>query len=545
MLIDVTADNEFISICSQKLRADKTRFISALDKEVQNNSFLSVCASKGLGVSTFLDMLVAFYGKQYFVEPFLNSDICKDIDVLDKRGSCFGLTFDFAEVNSTTNYNKLITQLVLDTETAAASILGHNSFPRNNFIKLLRYIADAKQCKLFIVLKNFDRVLRFVTKNLETLNAWRRLFALLAQSNLHSPFVYAVVAGTHIPSIIDMMYSPDNRNKSKIFTDLSADSYKNSDDFYGWCGITQNEVHSILKSNGSDLDFNELYDWCGHYDEALFRPGSVFSSLSNNDLFMTINVDSGVWYAREIVNNGYGCYLLCGDIGVGRLFNGEAISMHEININDPRRTTGTVQEVYNFSRRFLQSLYAEGIVSIAKQKDSRLDNAELVNKETIFAVGEAISESDDYLSELCAIANLRNKFEPDFVKEVGTTLGEAIIRYLKAQKKFLGDKGYVSIWQLVYDLLVDLDDYDLVCLRNVFLLKPKTPVGKYVTVSVGVNTEKTVLLNETVNLRLNDLEYNGAVAGHHGQICALVYNLTLDDSPNSEPTLDMQSAYVL
>lgn len=544
MLIDLTADNEYISLCSQKLRADKTRFIKIIDEEVNKNCFVSLCAPRGLGVSTFMDMLAAFYDAKYQLESFLELDVCKDVGVLGNRGKFLSLVFDFAEVNSTTNYNRLIAQLVADTENAAATILGHTSFPKNNLVKLLRFLAEAKKTKLVIILKNFDRVLRFVTKTIEPLTAWRRLFTLLAQQNANSPFLYAVVAGTHIPSIIDMMFNPDNRAKPKIFTDLSADNFAQANDIHGWCGITQDEIHALMKKNPIDLEFNELYDWCGHYDEALFRPKSVFASMSNNDLFMTINVDSGVWYAREIVNNGYGAFLLCGDIGVGRLFNGESISMHELNINDPRRSNGAVQEIYNFSRRFLQSLYADGLVSVAKQKDTRLDNAELVNRETVLAVGEAITEMDDYLSELCNIAVMRESFGQDFAKNVGNTLGEAIIRYLKAQKKFLADKAGVSIWQLMHDLLVDLEDYDLVAMHNIFLLKPKTPVGKYIAIAVGVNTDESVLLNETVNLRMNDLEFNNAIDSYRGQISALIYSLTLSNDPEVEPALSMKSTYV-
>ena len=133
MLIDITQDNLYISLCSRKLRADKTSYISEVEKAIAaGNKFISLCAPTGLGVSTFIDMLGTFYNERVDNSAFWGTDIVNDQKSFAKRGSCIVLTYDFQEVNSTTGYNKFLSDLADQTYMAVTSL-----YP--NITKLSKY----------------------------------------------------------------------------------------------------------------------------------------------------------------------------------------------------------------------------------------------------------------------------------------------------------------------------------------------------------------------------------------------------------------------
>ena len=166
MLIDVTQDNLYISLCSRNLRVDKTSYIEVVDEAVADgHNFISLCAPAGLGVSTFADMIGAFYDQRTDPAVFWGSDIVNKQDIFKKRGSFTVLTFDFTDVNATTSYNTFITDLSTQTAQAIKSMYPEvKKLPRYDWVALLRGLYAESGKKLVLIFKNFDRVQRFVTR---------------------------------------------------------------------------------------------------------------------------------------------------------------------------------------------------------------------------------------------------------------------------------------------------------------------------------------------------------------------------------------------
>ncbi len=549
MLIDLTQDNLYSSLCSQKLRADKTGYLALVERAVnEHGPFVSFSAPHGLGVSTFLDMINAFYGDRYPTRLFMDTAISRDGDIMSRRGRYLELTYDFAEVTATTSYNELITKLCEETHKAAMQLFpdkvrGNSDY---DFGRSLLSLSNIAGKKLVISFKNFDRVQRYAIKSLNILHAWERLFVQLLQLNSRNDFIYILAVGSHISGMVDLLVNPEHPNQ-KLFFSLTGVDSPYSDEMYGWCGITQDELSCILQGCFSKLDPDDLYDWCGHYDNGLMRPASVFASIVESDLIMTVNIDSGMWYVKEILESGFGAYLLCGEVGVARLLNGEHISMHQMSRYDPRKPTPYAQEIYNFTRRFLNMLCGEGLITVSRQFKENLDNAALVNTEIRLSVSDAVSETTDYVGTLTKIVAGRTDLTKAFSRNNIQPFVEILLKYIAFKRKHTSDKSPVkiTIWQAVYDLLIDLPGYRLIPLDNVFVLAEEGGESRYLVICVGVNSDGEKLLDDTVNLRINDLIFNQAIEHYKGRLPAFICNVTLDSNPEVEPKCDTQVALVV
>lgn len=543
MLIDITQDNLYISLCSRKLRADKTSYISEVEKAIAaGNKFISLCAPTGLGVSTFIDMLGTFYNERVDNSAFWGTDIVNDQKSFAKRGSCIVLTYDFQEVNRTTGYNKFLSDLADQTYMAVTSLYPNiTKLSKYDWLSQLSSLSHETGKQLVLVFKNFDRVLYYVTKTRDFLNAWSRLWATLIESNRKNNFIYLAVAGTHIPEIIDRMVNPDVSGGKSLFYNLSSNKISQADTMFGWCGITYEEMTTILKASFSELDSDELYDWCGRYDGGLVKPNSLFTSIEAKDLFITSNVTNAVSFIRDTLNNGFGNYLLCGDIGIARLLNGETVSMKAISVYDPRLNSKYTDEIYAFTRRFLQRLYAEGLISLVPKSDSRLDVANLVNTEIMMAVPEEINSYSDYLNAICQLAAKRENIQEALEKNDGFVLRDVLNEYLLLQKKYLGEHSNITIWQAVNDLLSDIDNVEVIPYENLFILRDISN-GYYQIIAIGVNVNDEVLLDKTLNLRLKSNAFNKKINGYTGRLNAFIYNFSLGAS--QEPKITLRTSLV-
>ncbi len=542
MLIDVTQDNLYISLCSRKLRADKTSYIEEVDNAVsEGHNFISLCAPGGLGVSTFADMVGAFYNEKTETSVFWGTDIVKSADTFAKRGRYAVLTFDFMEVNNTTQYNRFITDLCEQTAQAIRTLYPETGkLPKYDWAAQLKTLSADTGRKLVLIFKNFDRVLRFVTRTADFLNAWRRLWAGLIESSRRDGFIYLALAGTHIPGITDMLVHPEHPGAGSLFYNLSSEKQTGSTRMFGWCGITFEEMTTILKASFSELDSDELYDWCGHYDGGLVKPSTLFTSIEARDMFITSNVSNAIWFVRDSLGSGTGAYLLCGDIGVARLLNGEVVNMKEVSQYDPRVNTGYAREIYAYTRRFLQILYAEGLVSLVTQTDSRLDVAELVNTEIVMAVADEVNSNSDYLRDLCSLVSRREQIEQAIEDADASVLGEGLRDYLLLQKKYLGNRSSITIWQAVYDFISDMENYEIITFGNIFILKDIGGSESYSVIAVAVNVDENRFLDETLNLRLRSGAFRKLINGYTGRICVMAYNFVL--SNDSEPKVSARSA---
>lgn len=538
MLIDTTRDNLYLSLCSRGLRADKTSYIGIVEEcAAAGHSFVSLTAPRGLGVSTFADMLGAFYGPG--ADPALFPGASGPEK--DRLGSCAVLGYDFAEVNAATPYNGLVAQLAAETAAAVAVLYPEvRKLPRYDFAAQLQAVAAGTGRELVLILKNFDRIPRFVTRRAEFLNAWRRLWAGIAEANRRKKFIHLAVAGTHIPGIMDMMINPARPGEGSLFYNLAPGTGPAASRMFGWCGITYEEMTAILKAGSSGLDSDELYDWCGHYDGGLVRPGTLFTSIESKDLFITSGAGNAVWFIRETLGAGNGSYLLCGDLGVARLLNGETVSMRELSRYDPRARSPHAGEIYAFTRRFLQILYSEGLISLVRQTgDPRLDVAELVNTEVMLAVTEEVSANDDYLKALCDLAAEREKIQLSFENGDGFVLGEILKRYLELQRKHLGDRSNTTVWEAVRDLIADLENYVVVPYENMFIVKDAGASASCRLIALAVNADEAAFLDRTLNLRLRSEAFRRAIGDYRGRVSVFVYNFILGDG---EPQVSVKTA---
>lgn len=541
MLIDVTQDNLYISLCSRNLRVDKTSYIEVVDNAVADgHNFISLCAPAGLGVSTFADMIGAFYDQRTDPAVFWGADIVSKQETFKKRGGFTVLTYDFTDVNATTSYNTFITDLSTQTAQAIKSMYPDvKKLPRYDWVALLRALYAESGKKLVLIFKNFDRVQRFVTRSSEFLNAWRRLWVSLIEADRREGFIYLSLAGTHIPGIADMLVHPEHPDAGSLFYNLSSEKQTGSSRMFGWCGITYEEMTTILKASFSELDSDELYDWCGHYDGGLVKPRTLFTSIEAKDLFITSVVSNAVWFIRDSLNSGNGAYLLCGDIGIARLLNGEVVNTREISRFDPRNNTRYTGEIYSYTRRFLQILYAEGLVSLVTRDDSRLDVAELVNTEIVMAVSDEINAHDDYLRELCGLVSRREQIQLALENTDASVLADVLCGYLKLQKKYLGDSSRVTIWQAVYDFISDIENYEVIPFGNVFIIRETAGGESYTVIAVAVNADENELLDVTLNLRINSASFRNLIQGYTGRINAMIYNFKLANG--SDPVVSVKT----
>ena len=552
MLIDLTQDNLYVSLCSQKLRADKTGYIEILDDLARKGQcFMTLSAPRGLGVSTFLDMLNAFYGDRYQSLIFADTEVSRNSAVMAGRGAYFELAFDFAEVSATTGYNELITRLCEETFRVMKTVFPGKARGKTeyDFAKCLLAISRTSGKKLVITFKNFDRVQRYAIRHLNFLNAWQRLFARIEQLNSREDFIFMLVAGVHIPGMTELLRNPDNPSR-RLFLSLTDKDFPGAEDMYGWCGITQEELTYILQGSMSDLDEGDLYDWCGHYGQALMRPASVFASIAEHDFIMTVNIDSGMWYIKEILEAGYGSFLLCGEVGVARLLNGESVSMHQLCDYDCRKRTQYSTEIYSFTKRFLSMLTGEGLITVARQFDDDLENAEIVNRETLLSISDMLSEdSESYVSRLSAIALGRRDLPEAFASGNGESFGNLLTRYITFKRTVPNTASVlkISIWQAIYDLLSDLDGYELRALNNVFALHDiNSDDGEgYFLVTVGVNSDLAALVNGVVNIRLTSPDLRRLIRGYKGRLPAFVYRLDISENPGDPVKLEYQKALVV
>ncbi|WP_406041696.1 AAA family ATPase [Succinimonas sp.] len=550
MLIDLTQDNLYVSLCSQKLRADKTGYIEILDDLARNGHvFQTLSAPRGLGVSTFLDMLNAFYGDRYQSLIFADTAVSRNAALMTRRGAFFELAFDFAEINATTGYNEIITRLCEETFRVMKTVFPGQGRHKTeyDFAKCLLAISRIAGKKLVITFKNFDRVQRYAIKQLNILTAWQRLFAQIQQLNLREDFIFLLVAGAHIPGMTELLVNPENPDR-RLFFSLTEKNSPKADDMYGWCGITQEELTYILQGSMSDLDEGDLYDWCGHYGQALMRPASVFASIAEHDFIMTVNIDSGLWYIRDILEAGYGSFLLCGEIGVARLLNGESVSMHQLSECDSRKSTQYAAEIYSFTRRFLNMLSGEGLITVTGQFGGKLDNAEIANRETQLSVSDALSEdSGSYVSQLCRIAAGRTRLAEAFAAGEARSFADLLVSYLNFKRAFLNRNAAlrISIWQGIYDLLTDLDGYELRAVNDAFVLRDLNADDSYLLICVAVNADMAALINGVVNIRLTSSRARRALDGYKGRLEAFVYQLTISPDTSIPVKAECQKALVV
>lgn len=544
MIIDISKDNLYCEVHTQDFFLDKTYYIKCVDREIFNHPFISFCAPKGLGLSTFMDMLATFYDFRYPISVFNDTEISRDTELLQKRSEWVSLVYDFSEVNENTKYNDMIMDLCKQTAMSIKAIFPSISkLPQTDLLKQFKIVNNITGKKPVLIFKNIDHVLMYCTKNTSMLTSWCRLCSQIYDLCFRADVIYAVFASAHIPSTISLIRDPDSSNTQSLFFDITASDYEFFDDMYGWSGISLEEVESITNKSLSQLSKDDLYEWCGHYAGGLLRIESVEKSLAENDLFLTMHVKEQIDYVRSVLNRGYGSFLLCGDLGVARLLLNEPVYMNEFDLYDPRRTTRFNKEVYYSSRKFLEYLSGEGIISLVNIPNKPIDLAQLVNKEVSLAIADEINEEDDYLSAICTIVNETADVQKDLECGNGQVLGKLLVDYIKAQRKHKVSSPLMSVWQLVHDLISNLEDYTLTSFQNIFLLKHKDETDRYYVVTVGLNASEHDMMESVTNLRLNDISFIQAIGNYKGKVRAYVYNIVVENQ-DTDPTVNIHNCFV-
>ncbi|MGN1392630.1 MAG: AAA family ATPase [Succinivibrionaceae bacterium] len=546
MIIDITRDNLYCSIKDSEFFIDKTYYIKALDKEIEKHPFISFVAPNGLGVSTFVDMLATFYDFRYPQKLFENTDIYHCHELMAKRNGFISLVYDFNGINLNSSYNDVIMEMCAQTAVAIKAIFPNiSSLPRNDIIKQFRTIYSVTGKQPVIIFKNLDNFILNVTQTRNLLISWSRLCTQLYDLCYRDNVIYALFTSSHMPNTVNNLRDPDLANQQYLFFDISDPNHEVYDSLCGWCGLTFEELETLLANNYSELSSDEIYDWCGHYVGGSMRFESAFKAIQENDLFLTIDVKPAVDYARTVLNDGFGFYLLSGDMGVARLLTNNELTNSSLNVYDPRISAQKNRELYSFSRRFLERLSSYGILSLVRVSNQPVDTAQLVNKEVSFAISDEIAQVDDFLNKISKIASDINMLEDDLEAKQGNVFKDHLFRYIEAQRQFNINSKLCSLWQIVRDLLTGVSNYTVIPFRNYFLLKHVSIPNSFIVITVSLNVDIYDSINDVASLRQCDIQFMQSVNGYKGKIPALIYNVNYDPKEPNNLSISYNSIYVV
>ncbi len=388
--------NKFIQIKNDKYFVDKTSYLPIIDEFIQQHTYLAFSAPQGLGLSTFIDMLSAFYGQEFTAEAFANTAVVNET-IYAKAGHYQVITIDLTAYQEEATFASLYSALTTEINTQL-------NVTQNDIVSSLRSFYKQTQKPVLLIWQNFASFESKIKRNLEYLHKWRRFLYTLRDVNFKAKFIYAMFAVDYLffPAVVTRPGIAPNIDKC-LFKDTNLLSTTTNKTLVGAYGFSDAEITQLWPTQKClNLTIQDIFHWCGGYFDKYFRPQGVKDAFEHDDLFMSIDATQMLSVLEELYQQQiYGDAAFLSEFDIATLVTGGAmqLTLGGSSMEDPNSENA---RHLNNIQHSLQSLIKLGMIN--EKNSSKGITYQVLNRETLSALEEAIEEQPSgYLSKLLAI----------------------------------------------------------------------------------------------------------------------------------------------